>query len=87
MWHGWADDATAYREMRDIIDRAAEAAGRDPSTILRASSLSISEDWDEVRTAFDWMAAEGIGYLVIEWPGEGEGRVRTFLDEVLPTLG
>ena len=68
-------------------DRTLDAAGRDPSTILRASSLSISEDWDEVRTAFDWMAAEGIGYLVIEWPGEGEGRVRTFLDEVLPTLG
>jgi alkanesulfonate monooxygenase SsuD/methylene tetrahydromethanopterin reductase-like flavin-dependent oxidoreductase (luciferase family) len=87
VWHGWADDAAAYREMRDIIDRSAEAAGRDPSTILRASSLSISEGWDEVRTAFDWMATEGIGYLVIEWPGEGEGRVRTFLDEVLPTLG
>jgi F420-dependent oxidoreductase-like protein len=87
VWHGWADDAAAYREMRDIIDRSAETAGRDPSTILRASSLSISEGWDEVRTAFDWMAAEGIGYLVIEWPGEGESRVRTFLDEVLPTLG
>ena len=40
-----------------------------------------------MRTAFGWMAAEGIGYLVIEWPGEGEGRVRTFLDEVMPTLG
>ena len=24
---------------------------------------------------------------LIEWPGEGEGRVRTFLGEVLPTLG
>jgi hypothetical protein len=32
------------------------------------------------------MAAGGIGYLVIEWPGEGRGRLEEFLDQVLPTL-
>jgi F420-dependent oxidoreductase-like protein len=85
-WHGWADDAAAYRAMRDVIDRAAEEAGRDPSSILRASSLSISEPWDEVRRAFAWMAEEGVAYLVIEWPSEGESRLRAFLDDVRPTL-
>ncbi|HEY6568523.1 MAG TPA: TIGR03560 family F420-dependent LLM class oxidoreductase [Actinomycetota bacterium] len=85
-WHGWADDANELGEMSTIIDRAAEEAGRDPATILRASSLSISEDWDVVRRAYDWMAGAGIGYLVIGWPGEGEGRVREFLETVLPTL-
>ena len=86
-WHGWADGPRELAEIAAIIDRSAEAAGRDPASILRASSLSISEDWDDVRRRFDWMAAGGIGYLVIEWPGEGEGRVREFLETVLPTLG
>ena len=30
VWHGWADDATAYREMRDIIDRSAEQPAGTP---------------------------------------------------------
>jgi F420-dependent oxidoreductase-like protein len=85
-WHGWAEDPAEYREMSAIVDRAAEDAGRDPGSILRASSLSISEPWDEVRQAYAWMASAGIGYLVISWPGEGEPRVREFLEEILPSL-
>jgi F420-dependent oxidoreductase-like protein len=85
-WHGWADDAADMAEMMAIVDRAAEAAGRDPSSILRASSLSISEPWDEVRSAYAWMRDVGIGYLVIEWPGEGRPRVEEFLERVTPSL-
>ena len=48
-WHGHADDADELRTQMDIIDTAATGAGRDPSSILRASSLSISEPWDEVK--------------------------------------
>ena len=87
VWHGWADDAAEYREIRGIIDRAAREADRDPTSILRASSLSIAEPWDEVRAAHEWMAAEGIGYLMIEWPVQGEDRVRAFVQDVLPELG
>lgn len=86
VWHGWADDAAGLAELTAIIDRAAEEAGRDPASILRASSLSISEPWDEVKAAYRWMAAGGIGYLVIEWPSEGRGRVEEFLEDVLPSL-
>jgi F420-dependent oxidoreductase-like protein len=85
-WHGWASDADELAEINGIIDRAAEQAGRDPSAILRSSSLSISEPWDQVRAAYDWMAGGGIGYLVIEWPSEGRGRLETFIEQVLPTL-
>jgi F420-dependent oxidoreductase-like protein len=85
-WHGWAADAAELRAMHAIIDRAAEQAGRDPSSILRASSLSISEPWDAVKASYEWMAASGIGYLVIEWPTEGRGRLEEFLERVLPTL-
>ena len=87
VWHGWADDARELEEMNAIIDAAAEEAGRDPHQILRASSLSISEPWDEVRSAYDWMAGERIGYLMIEWPSEGRARLEEFLEQVLLTLG
>jgi F420-dependent oxidoreductase-like protein len=85
-WHGWARDAAELAEMTAVIDAAAEGSGRDPASILRASSLSISEPWDEVKRAHDWMVAGGIGYLVIEWPGEGSARLQEFLEQVLPTL-
>jgi hypothetical protein len=48
--------------------------------------LSISEPWDEVNREFEWMAAGGIGYLVVDWPGEGRGRVEEFIEQVMPTL-
>jgi F420-dependent oxidoreductase-like protein len=86
VWHGGADDAAEMAEMMAIVDRAAEAAGRDPSSILRASSLSISEPWDEVKAAAAWMVEAGMGYLVIEWPGEGRARVEEFLERVAPAL-
>ena len=85
-WHGWAKDAAELQEITGIIDRAAEEAGRDPASILRASSLSISEPWDEVKADYDWMASGGIGYLVIEWPTEGQARLEGFLEHVLPTF-
>jgi hypothetical protein len=85
-WHGWAEDAVELAEITQIIDRAAEDADRDPASILRASSLSISEPWDEVKAAHEWMASGGIGYLVIQWPTEGQGRLEEFLEHVLPTL-
>jgi alkanesulfonate monooxygenase SsuD/methylene tetrahydromethanopterin reductase-like flavin-dependent oxidoreductase (luciferase family) len=86
VWHGWADDANELGQLMAIIDRAAEDAGRDPAIILRASSLSISEPWDEVKAAYDWMADGRIGYLVIEWPTEGRARLEEFLERVLPSL-
>jgi hypothetical protein len=85
-WHGQADDAEELRSQMGIIDAAARAAGRDPSTILRASSLSISEPWDEVKQSYEWMAAGGVGYLVVDWPSKGRGRVEEFIDQVMPTL-
>ncbi len=85
-WHGWAANPQELSEINGIIDRSAEEANRDPSSILRSSSLSISEPWDEVKAAFTWMAEGGIEYLVIDWPSEGEERLVEFLEQVLPTL-
>ncbi len=87
VWHGWAESPAELAEMRAIIDRAAEEAGRDPASILRASSLSISEPWEQVKREAEWLREGGIGYLVVEWPSEGRVRLDEFVEQVLPTLG
>jgi F420-dependent oxidoreductase-like protein len=86
VWHGWADDAAELAAMNVIIDRAAEEAGREPKDVLRASSLSISEPWDDVKRSFEWMRDGGIGYLVVDWPSEGRGRLEEFIADVMPEL-
>ncbi len=86
VWHGWAETPEELAELNAVVDRAAEEAGRDPASILRASSLSISEPWDEVRRAYGWMRDGGVGYLVVEWPSEGQARLDAFIEQVLPGL-
>jgi len=83
VWHTWGG---RYAEKWDVVRLAAEAAGRDPEVIGRASSLSVSEPWDEVRRAFDSHVANGVTYLVIDWPSEGRGRLERFVERVMPEL-
>ena len=83
VWHTWGG---RYAEKWEVVRRAAEEAGRDPATIVRASSVSISEPWDEVRRAFDSHVANGVTYLVIDWPSEGRARLERFLERVMPEL-
>jgi F420-dependent oxidoreductase-like protein len=86
VWHGWADDAAELAAMNVIIDRAAEEAGREPKDVLRASSLSISEPWDDVKRSYEWMREGGIDYLVVDWPSEGRERLEEFIADVMPGL-
>jgi hypothetical protein len=68
------------------LDEHAERAGRDPTQIMRSTSLSLSEPWDEVRrTAEEWRAA-GFGYLIAGWPSEGRERLKEFVERLLPEL-
>jgi alkanesulfonate monooxygenase SsuD/methylene tetrahydromethanopterin reductase-like flavin-dependent oxidoreductase (luciferase family) len=83
VWHSYGG---GYTEKWDVVRRAAEDAGRDPETIARASSLSISEPWDVVRRAFDAHVANGVSYLVVEWPSEGRGRLEEFVGTVMHSL-
>jgi len=84
-WHTYGTP-THVGELSRRLDRLAEEAGRDPATILRASSLSLSEPWGDVRRFAEEMAAQGIGYLVCGWPGEGRGRVEEFASSLLGDL-
>ena len=65
------------------LDQLAEAAGRDPAAITRASSLSLSEPDAEVRANIERLAAAGFRYLVCGWPSEGRSRVEAFARTVM----
>jgi F420-dependent oxidoreductase-like protein len=84
-WHCFASPAELERKWA-IVAGAAEAAGRDPALILRATNLSLSEPWDEVRRVAEAHRRSGVGYLVCSWPSEGQGRMEEFVDRVLPEL-
>jgi alkanesulfonate monooxygenase SsuD/methylene tetrahydromethanopterin reductase-like flavin-dependent oxidoreductase (luciferase family) len=82
MWHT-NGELSYLTQLSGELDRLAEASGRDPSTIGRASSLSLSEPLDEVRRNVEAMRRIGVGYLVCGWPGEGRARVEEFAASVL----
>jgi F420-dependent oxidoreductase-like protein len=85
VWHGFGSSSSLAR-MSAIVDRAAEAAGRDPSAIGRSTSLSISEPWDEVRREGEKLRNAGFTHLVASWPGQGQARVAEFAETVVPEL-
>ncbi len=85
VWHGFGPPAEMTRKLA-IVRRAAEEAGRDPSTIACSTNLSLSEPWTEVRRRVDDLVALGVSHLIASWPAEGWPRVQAFATEVLPTL-
>lgn len=84
VWHAWGSP-DSLREANARVDQLAEAAGRDPAAIVRASSLSL-DDLDTARRHIDKWRAAGCGYLVCGWPGAGAAQVERFATEVLADL-
>ena len=84
-WHGFGSITSLARKSA-VLDEHARQAGRDPASITRSSSLSLSEPWDEVRANVAALANAGFSYLVASWPKEGRSRVEEFASEVLPGL-
>jgi alkanesulfonate monooxygenase SsuD/methylene tetrahydromethanopterin reductase-like flavin-dependent oxidoreductase (luciferase family) len=84
MWH--TDTLTDYGQLSARVDDLATAAGRDPTAIGRAASLSLSAPWDEVRRNAETRRNLGIDYLVCSWPSEGRHRVEEFWTKVAPDL-
>jgi F420-dependent oxidoreductase-like protein len=83
VWHGWADSPSELAEMNGIIDRAAEAAGRDPRDVARASELDLSQPADGIERDVEMFEAAGFGYLTVSWPTEGPRRVEEFVERHL----
>ena len=84
MWH--TDSLEDYGQLSARVDDLATAAGRDPTAIGRAASLSLSAPWDEVRRNVETRRNLGIDYLVCSWPSEGRRRVEEFWTTVAPDL-
>jgi len=85
VWHAFGSTRDLVRKSA-ILDRAAEAAGRDPAEIGRSTNLSISEPWDQVRRQGEELRDAGITHLVASWPAEGMERVAEFATLVMPEL-
>ena len=85
VWHGFGSVSELARKSA-VIDRAAEAAGRDPAEIGRSTNLSISEPWDSVRREADELRAAGFTHLIASWPSEGRALVEEFAAGVMPDL-
>jgi alkanesulfonate monooxygenase SsuD/methylene tetrahydromethanopterin reductase-like flavin-dependent oxidoreductase (luciferase family) len=77
VWHAFGTPES-LRAKAAILDRHAEAAGRDPASIRRASSLSLEDDDDAVaRTIEQWQDA-GFDSLICGWPSGGRARIESF---------
>ncbi len=85
VWHGFGAARDLERKSH-LLDDHAEKAGRDPASIRRATSLSISEPWDEVRRNAEALARVGVSYLTVGWPSQGQQRVDEFTSKVMPEI-
>ncbi len=83
MWHHFAG-AEEYATLSRDLDHLARRAGREPSSIGRAASISLSEGWDTVRRTIEAYRDAGVSYLVCGWPSEGADRVTEFAHSVMP---
>lgn len=84
VWHAWGTP-NSLREPNARVDELAREAGRDPSSIMRAGSLSLDDIETARKHAGKWQDA-GYGYLVCGWPGDGAKQVERFAREVMPEL-
>ena len=82
VWHAFGSP-NSLKEASTRVDELAAQAGRDPSAILRAGSLSLDDLDTARRHCAKWRDA-GYGYLVCGWPGAGDGQVEAFARDVLP---
>ena len=81
VWHAWGTP-NSLRETGAQLDRLATEAGRDPSSIMRAGSLSLDDLETARRHATKWRDA-GYGYLVCGWPDAGASQVEGFVRDVM----
>jgi alkanesulfonate monooxygenase SsuD/methylene tetrahydromethanopterin reductase-like flavin-dependent oxidoreductase (luciferase family) len=81
VWHAWGSP-TSLQEASDRLDQLATDAGRDPASIMRASSLSLDDVATAAKHAAKWSDA-GCGYLVCGWPDSGDAQIEEFARTVM----
>ena len=84
VWHSWGSPKS-LAEANARIDELADQAGRDPSAIMRAGSLSL-DDLETARRHAGKFREAGYGYLVCGWPATGDTQVEAFARDVMAGL-
>ena len=82
VWHTFGPPEYVSQKSQRLSGMA-EAAGRDPSEIMRAGSLSLEDDLDTIARTVDQWTAAGFGYLWCGWPPEGTAKVEAFAKRFL----
>ena len=82
VWHTWGSPKS-LAPLNERIDELAEANGRKPSDIMRATSLSL-DDLDQARKFLPKWVEAGYGYLHVGWPDAGEKQIEAFVKDVMP---
>ena len=83
-WHAWGSP-NSLRESNERLDDLTVKAGREPSSIQRASSLSLDDLETARKHAGKWRDA-GYHYLVCGWPDAGRDQIERFAREVMPAF-
>ena len=82
VWHTFGSPKS-LADASARLDELAVEAGRQPSDIVRAASLSLDDLDDARKYAGRWRDA-GYGYLVCGWPDAGDAQIERFVSEVVP---
>ena len=82
VWHSFGPPEVLEGKSRRL-DELAEAAGRDPSSIRRATSLSLDGELDDIARVIDQWRALGFTELICGWPGAGQAKVEQFATRFL----
>lgn len=85
VWHAYGSPSS-LSDGWARVQRLAEEAGREPSAITRASSISLSDPDDQVRRNIEAWQEAGWAYLHCGWPEEGRARVEHVVTEILPAF-
>ncbi|MFG3616195.1 LLM class flavin-dependent oxidoreductase [Nocardia sp. NPDC047654] len=85
-WHAYGTPTSLKPYMRRL-DELATAAGRSPSEILRASTLSVTEPMDDVRRSVAAWQEAGWDYLVCSWPDGGRRVLESLAATVMIEAG
>jgi F420-dependent oxidoreductase-like protein len=84
-WHAFGSVESLRRKAK-IVDEHARRVDRDPAQIVRATALSLSEPWDEVRSTIEALSDLGFSYLTVSYPSEGQARLAEFVSDVMPAF-
>ncbi len=82
VWHSFGTP-NSMRPAYQRLDELAVQAGRDPSAITRAGSMSLDDVETARKHAAKWRDA-GYGYIVCGWPSAGAAQVEAFARQVMP---